>query len=141
VVPTVYGYDPDTFYLHGSVASQSLNPAGTPVCVTITLTDALVRIRRARPRAHPVHRRPRPHPVPRRRGHLLPALRAPARQRRWHPGQPERRHPRHPRHRTGRQRTSGRTAAERRTRHTEEVTCTIDITKSNLPQWDIAPET
>ena len=40
------------------------------------------RIRRARPRAHPVHRRPRPHPVPRRRGHLLPALRAPARQRR-----------------------------------------------------------
>ena len=35
-----------------------------------------------RPRAHPVHRRPRPHPVPRRRGHLLPALRAPARQRR-----------------------------------------------------------
>jgi hypothetical protein len=34
------------------------------------------------PRAHPVHRRPRPHPVPRRRGHLLPALRAPARQRR-----------------------------------------------------------
>ena len=40
------------------------------------------RIRRARPRAHPVHRRPRPHPVPRRRGHLLPALRAPPRQRR-----------------------------------------------------------
>jgi hypothetical protein len=46
-----------------------------------------------------------------------------------------------PRHRTGRQRTSGRTTAERRTRHTEEVTYTIDITKSNLPQWDIAPET
>ncbi len=43
--------------------------------------------------------------------------------------------------RTGRQRTSGRTTAERRTRHTEEVTYTIDITKSNLPQWDIAPET
>jgi nitroimidazol reductase NimA-like FMN-containing flavoprotein (pyridoxamine 5'-phosphate oxidase superfamily) len=42
VVPTVYGYDPDTLYLHGSVASQSLNTAGTPVCVTITLTDALV---------------------------------------------------------------------------------------------------
>ena len=40
------------------------------------------RTRRAPPRAHPVHRRPRPHPVPRRRGHLLPALRAPARQRR-----------------------------------------------------------
>jgi hypothetical protein len=46
-----------------------------------------------------------------------------------------------PRHRQGRQRTSGRTAAERRTRHTEEVTYTIDITKSNLPKWDITPET
>jgi uncharacterized protein len=41
VVPTVYGYDPDTLYLHGSVASRSLNTAG-PVCVTITLTDGLV---------------------------------------------------------------------------------------------------
>jgi len=46
-----------------------------------------------------------------------------------------------PRHRAGRQRTSGRTAAERRTRRTEEVTYTIEITKSNLPQWDITPET
>jgi hypothetical protein len=46
-----------------------------------------------------------------------------------------------PRHRPGRQRTSGRTAAERRTRHTEEVTYTIDITKSNLPEWDTTPET
>ncbi|MGI8447717.1 MAG: IS4 family transposase [Streptosporangiaceae bacterium] len=46
-----------------------------------------------------------------------------------------------PRHRPGRQRTSGRTTAERRTRHTEEVTYTIDITKSNLPQWDITTET
>jgi len=46
-----------------------------------------------------------------------------------------------PRHRQGRQRTSGRTAAERRTRHTEEVTYTIDITKSNLPEWDTTPET
>ena len=42
VVPTMYGYDPDTLYLHGSVASQSLNTAGAPVCVTITLTDGLV---------------------------------------------------------------------------------------------------
>ena len=41
VVPTVYGYDPDTLYLHGSVASKSLNTVG-PVCVTITLTDGLV---------------------------------------------------------------------------------------------------
>jgi uncharacterized protein len=42
VVPTMYGYDPDTLYLHGSVASQSLNTAGTPACVTNTLTDGLV---------------------------------------------------------------------------------------------------
>jgi DDE family transposase/transposase IS4-like protein len=46
-----------------------------------------------------------------------------------------------PRHRPGRQRTSGRTAAERRTRRTEEVTYTIDITKSNLPKWDTLPKT
>jgi hypothetical protein len=46
-----------------------------------------------------------------------------------------------PRHRPGRQRTSGRTTAERRARHTEEVTYTIEITKSNLPQWDITPKT
>jgi nitroimidazol reductase NimA-like FMN-containing flavoprotein (pyridoxamine 5'-phosphate oxidase superfamily) len=42
VVPTVYGFDTETLYLHGSVASQSLNTAGTPVCVTVTLTDGLV---------------------------------------------------------------------------------------------------
>src|SRR5271154_4913463 len=46
-----------------------------------------------------------------------------------------------PRHRPGRPRTPGRTAAERRTRHTEEVTYTIDITKSNLPKWDTSLET
>jgi hypothetical protein len=46
-----------------------------------------------------------------------------------------------PRHREGRQRTSGRTPAERRARHTEDVTYTIDITKSNLPKWDTTPET
>ena len=42
VVATVYGFTADTLYLHGSVASQSLNTAGAPVCVTITLTDGLV---------------------------------------------------------------------------------------------------
>lgn len=42
VVPTVYGFDDDTLYLHGSVASQSMNPADDTVCVTITLTDGLV---------------------------------------------------------------------------------------------------
>ena len=46
-----------------------------------------------------------------------------------------------PRHRPGRQRTSGRTPAERKTRHTEEVTYTISITKSNLPEWDTSPNT
>jgi uncharacterized protein len=42
VVPTCYGFDTHTLYLHGSVASQSLAATGTPVCVTITLTDGLV---------------------------------------------------------------------------------------------------
>ena len=42
VVPTCYGFTADTLYLHGSVASQSLNTADTPVCVTITLADGLV---------------------------------------------------------------------------------------------------
>jgi len=39
-----------------------------------------------------------------------------------------------PRHREGRQRTSGRTPDERKTRHTENVTYTISITNSNLPE-------
>ena len=47
--------------------------------ITATAAARAAGFRRARPRAHPVHRRPRPHPVPRRRGHLLPVLRAPAR--------------------------------------------------------------
>ena len=42
VVPTSYGFDDSTLYLHGSVASRSLGTAQTPVCVTITLTDGLV---------------------------------------------------------------------------------------------------
>ena len=42
----------------------------------------------------------------------------------------------HPRNRADRKRTSGRTPAERRTRHTEEATYTITITPSNLPRWD-----
>lgn len=41
-----------------------------------------------------------------------------------------------PRNRTGRNRTSGRSPAERRTRHTEEANYTITITPSNLPKWD-----
>jgi hypothetical protein len=46
-----------------------------------------------------------------------------------------------PRHQPGRQRPPGRTAAERRDGHTEEVTYTISIEKPNLPQWDTTPET
>jgi uncharacterized protein len=42
VIPTGYGFDAGTLYLHGSVASQSLDTSGTPVCVTITLADGLV---------------------------------------------------------------------------------------------------
>jgi uncharacterized protein len=41
VVPTSYGFDDSTLYLHGSVASVSLR-AASPVCVTITLADGLV---------------------------------------------------------------------------------------------------
>ena len=45
-----------------------------------------------------------------------------------------------PRHRPGRQRTSPRTAAERRNGHTENVSYTITIEKSNLPEWDITQD-
>jgi hypothetical protein len=46
-----------------------------------------------------------------------------------------------PRHRPGRQRTSGRTAAERRNGRTENVTYMITIEESNLPEWDSSPNT
>jgi nitroimidazol reductase NimA-like FMN-containing flavoprotein (pyridoxamine 5'-phosphate oxidase superfamily) len=43
VVPTVYGLDGDTLYLHGSVASRSLVSAPqATVCVTVTHVDGLV---------------------------------------------------------------------------------------------------
>jgi uncharacterized protein len=41
VIPTGYGFDEDSIYLHGSVASQSLR-ATSPVCVTVTIADGLV---------------------------------------------------------------------------------------------------
>jgi len=41
VVPTVYGYDDERIFLHGSVASRSLLGAGE-VCVTVTVFDGLV---------------------------------------------------------------------------------------------------
>ncbi len=43
VLPTVYGMDGDTLYLHGSVASRSLFTAPrTTICVTVTHVDGLV---------------------------------------------------------------------------------------------------
>jgi nitroimidazol reductase NimA-like FMN-containing flavoprotein (pyridoxamine 5'-phosphate oxidase superfamily) len=44
VLPMVYARDGDRLLLHGSVASRLLRTldAGTPVCVTVTLLDALV---------------------------------------------------------------------------------------------------
>jgi uncharacterized protein len=43
VVPTVYGVDGDTLYLHGSVASRSLVSAPQEtICVTVTHLDGLV---------------------------------------------------------------------------------------------------
>lgn len=48
VVPTTYGFDDETLYLHGSVASRSLQAGhddqgtGALACVTITLADGLV---------------------------------------------------------------------------------------------------
>ena len=41
VVPTVYGFDDRTVYVHGSVASQSL-AAGAEYCLTVTVVDGLV---------------------------------------------------------------------------------------------------
>jgi uncharacterized protein len=45
VVPTSYGFDDETLYLHGSAASRSLQTgpeSGGLACVTITLADGLV---------------------------------------------------------------------------------------------------
>ena len=44
VIPTLYGREGDTLYLHGSAASRMLNAleAGVPVCVNVTLVDGLV---------------------------------------------------------------------------------------------------
>lgn len=44
VIPTGYGRKDDHLYFHGSAASRMLRnvSAGVPVCVTVTLVDALV---------------------------------------------------------------------------------------------------
>jgi uncharacterized protein len=49
VIPTGFGRKDDTLYLHGSAASRMLGEAanGIPVCVTVTLLDALVLARSA----------------------------------------------------------------------------------------------
>src|SRR6202158_3940900 len=49
VIPTGYGRDGDTLYMHGSAASRMLRTlaAGVQVCVTITLLDGLVLARSA----------------------------------------------------------------------------------------------
>lgn len=44
VIPTSYGRDGDSLYIHGSAASRMLKnlDKGIPVCVTVTLLDGLV---------------------------------------------------------------------------------------------------
>jgi nitroimidazol reductase NimA-like FMN-containing flavoprotein (pyridoxamine 5'-phosphate oxidase superfamily) len=44
VIPTSYGRDGDTLYIHGSAASRMLRnlDQGVPVCITVTLVDGLV---------------------------------------------------------------------------------------------------
>jgi uncharacterized protein len=44
VLPTGYGRDGDTLYLHGSTGARSLREAATglPVCVAVTLVDGVV---------------------------------------------------------------------------------------------------
>ena len=49
VVPTLFGRDGDTLYLHGSAASRMLREleTGVQACVTVTLVDGLVLARSA----------------------------------------------------------------------------------------------
>ena len=48
VLPTGYGVDAETMYLHGSVAARPLmTTPGQPVCVTVTLLDGIVLARSA----------------------------------------------------------------------------------------------
>ena len=42
VVPTGYGFDDDQVYVHGSVASRSLDRDGAMACLTVTVLDGLV---------------------------------------------------------------------------------------------------
>ncbi len=49
VIPTLYGREGDTLFLHGSAASRMLRQleTGVPACVTVTLVDGLVLARSA----------------------------------------------------------------------------------------------
>jgi nitroimidazol reductase NimA-like FMN-containing flavoprotein (pyridoxamine 5'-phosphate oxidase superfamily) len=49
VIPTLFGREGDTLYLHGSAASRMLREleTGVPACVTVTLVDGLVLARSA----------------------------------------------------------------------------------------------
>ncbi len=49
VIPTLFGREGNTLYLHGSAASRMLGElgAGAPACVTVTLVDGLVLARSA----------------------------------------------------------------------------------------------
>ena len=49
VIPTLYGRKGETLYLHGSAASRMMREGdrGIPLCVTVTLVDALVLARSA----------------------------------------------------------------------------------------------
>jgi uncharacterized protein len=50
VIPTLYGRDGDTLYLHGSAASRmlkSVTSEGVDICVTVTLVDGFVLARSA----------------------------------------------------------------------------------------------
>ncbi len=49
VIPTLYGRENDTLYVHGSAASRMIRQleGGVPACVTVTLVDGLVLARSA----------------------------------------------------------------------------------------------
>jgi nitroimidazol reductase NimA-like FMN-containing flavoprotein (pyridoxamine 5'-phosphate oxidase superfamily) len=49
VIPTLYGRDGETLYLHGSAASRMMRhlSAGVPACVTVALVDGIVLARSA----------------------------------------------------------------------------------------------
>lgn len=49
VIPTLYGRDGETVYIHGSAISRMLEnlSGGLPVCITVTITDGIVLARSA----------------------------------------------------------------------------------------------